>query len=709
MSSKLHAAHLRRRAVVYIRQSTLTQLQENQESQRRQYALAERAKEMGFSTVDVIDEDLGRSAGGQEARPGFDRLVSLVCAAEVGAVFCIEASRLARNGRDWHHLIDLCALTATVLIDLDGIYDPRMVNDRLLLGLKGSMSEFELSLLRQRSQEAILQKARRGELQYGLPVGLEWTREGRIDKDPDQRVQGAIRLVFRKFTEYGSLRQVLMWFAHEEVTFPFILHDRVMGRQVGWKPPTYSTLIHVLRNPLYAGAYAFGKSSNRTRVIAGRAQTSRGHSKAETDWTVLIPEHHSGYISFPEYQRNLKMLAERAHRRNPSERKVGRGGRALLSGLMRCGRCGRRMGVNYGGVGGAVWRYVCRRANLGSGLAHCISFGGLKVDHSIGIELLRALQPSAVEAARLAAAQQDRDRLDCIQAAELEWKAAQYSAQLAARRYEEVDPHNRLVALELEHRWEEALLRASTLERKLAGLRTSSRVDEEPTLEQLLSLAQDLSAVWHHPEADHCTKQRLASLLIREIVCNVDVDRSEVVLVLHWQGGRHSELRVPKNRTGNNRHSTDLDSAGVMATMAGAETEAQIANTLNKLKLRTGHGKAWTESLVRSYLHNHGLPTYRLKQTPPGHILPTEAARRLGISVESVRKLISKGVLAATQVVPCAPYHILPAALEMESLKQAVAVLRAHPCSRMSKQQRASLQRAGAPDTPILSHTHGGA
>lgn len=709
MSDKLHAAHLRRRAVVYIRQSTLTQLQENQESRRRQYALSDRAREMGFAEVDVIDEDLGRSASGQTERPGFERLVAQVCAGEVGAVFCMEASRLARNGRDWHHLIELCALTGAVLVDLDGIYDPRLVNDRLLLGLKGSLSEFELSLLRQRSQEAILQKARRGELQYGLPVGLEWTRDGRIEKNPDQRIQEAIHLVFRKFTEYGSLRQVLLWFVHEEIPVPCTLHDRVLGRQIQWKLPTYSTLLHMLRNPLYAGAYAFGKSSYRMRMVEGRAKKTRGHSKAQADWTVLIPEHHPGYISFAEHERNLKMLAEHAHRSQSSERKVGRGGRALLSGLMRCGRCGRRMGINYGGLGGSVGRYVCRRGNLGSGKAVCISFGALKVDRTVSLDLVRALQPCALEAARQAAEKQDRDRADRIKAAELELQAAQYAAQLAARRYEEVDPQNRLVALELERRWEDALRHSADLERRLAGLRTAAGDASLPTLEQLLRLAGDLRTVWEHPQTDTCLKQRLASLLLREIVCDVDEDRREVVFVLHWQGGQHSEQRIPKNRTGHTRYHTELDAQQVIAGMAGDETEARIAMTLNKLKLSTGHGKPWTQSRVRSYLHEHGLPTYRLKQTPRAHLLPAEVARRLGISVESVRKLIKKGLLRATQVSPCAPYHIAEAALESLPLQTAVSRLRAHPCSRHSKQTRVPTQTASEAVALAPSRTSGGA
>ncbi len=325
MNPKLTSDRLRRRAVVYIRQSSVGQVMHNHESQRRQYDLADRAGELGFRDVVVIDDDLGRSGSGLVERPGFQRLVAEVCSGEVGAVFCIEASRLARNGRDWHHLIELCGMAGAVVVDPDGVYDPAIINDRLLLGLKGTMSEFELNLLRQRSLEAIWQKARRGELRFLLPVGFSWTGAGKIEKNADRRVQQAIQLVFTKMTELGSVRQVLLWFRQEKVALPALPRDPGEPK-LAWKVPIYNTVLKILTNPVYAGAYAFGKTEARIQIVDGRARKTAGHHKPRPEWSVLIQDHHPGYISWEQYERNQALIASNAHMKSRMEPKAGRGG-----------------------------------------------------------------------------------------------------------------------------------------------------------------------------------------------------------------------------------------------------------------------------------------------------------------------------------------------------------------------------------------------
>jgi DNA invertase Pin-like site-specific DNA recombinase len=535
MNPKLTPDRLRRRAVVYVRQSSPGQVIHHQESQRRQYGLVDRARELGFQDVIAIDDDLGRTASGLVERPGFQRLVGAVCTGEVGAVFCIEASRLARNGRDWHHLIELCGMVGAILVDFDGVYDPNLVNDRLLLGLKGTMSEFELNLLRQRSREAILQKARRGELQFLLPVGFCWNVSGKIEKDPDQRVRQAIQLVFGKLVELGSVRQTLLWFRQQDISIPVLARDSGEPAIV-WKLPVYRQVWAILTNPLYAGAYAFGRREVRTRIVDGRARKSKGHSKPRPTWTVLIPNHHPGYVSWEEYERNQAQLAANAHMKSDGNAKAGRGGRALLSGIVRCRRCGRMLHVSYTGKEHVVPRYDCNDAHLHHGESRCLSFGGLWVDEAVANEVLRAIEGDAVEAAVVAAEQMKQQRQELRKSLELEVEQAGYEARLAARRYESVDPEQRLVAAELEIRWNTSLQKKRDLEDRLEGFDREINQAPVPSKELLMSLAQDLPAIWNSPSTDARLKQRIVRILIEEIMVDVDESNREIMLLIHWAG-----------------------------------------------------------------------------------------------------------------------------------------------------------------------------
>ena len=380
-SDILPAAVLRRKAVVYVRQSTQQQVQLNTESTRRQYELVEVARRRGFRNIEVIDDDPGRSASGATARPGFERLVAWLCAGEVGAVLCLDASRLARNGRDWHHLLELCGLVEARVIDHDGVYDPCRPNDRLLLGMKGSISEFELGILRARMLDAARSKAQRGELRIGVPLGYAWHREAGLGLDLDLRVQEAVRLIFARFRELGSARQVHLQLTAEGLHFPRPSDGKRMTN-FAWCPIRYRNVIGVLKNPFYAGAYVYGKSEKRTALVDGHVRRSYGHGKPLEQWEVLIKGHHEGYIEWAEFARNQTALAANNYRKSGSG-KSGRGGRALLAGMIICGRCGRSLPVVYAGRGRPRPVYRCGRPNLMLGLPRCLGFGGSRVDAAV--------------------------------------------------------------------------------------------------------------------------------------------------------------------------------------------------------------------------------------------------------------------------------------------------------------------------------------
>src|SRR5580704_272251 len=460
----LPAAVLKRKAVVYVRQSTPTQVQTNLESQRRQYDLVEVARRHGFVDIEVIDDDLGRSASGSVDRPGFERLVASVCAGDVGAVLCFDASRLSRNGRDWHHLLELCGLVQARVIDVEGVYNPCRPNDRLLLGMKGSISEFELGVLRARMLDAARSKASRGELRISVPFGYIWHREGGLGLDPNLRLQEVIRLIFTRFRELGSARQVLLSMKADQIHFPRPSDE---GRMTSfeWMPIRYRNVIAVLKNPFYAGVYVYGKSEKRTSIVEGRARRSYGHGKPIGTWEVMIKDHHKGYIDWAEYERNQKQLAFNNYGRAGGT-KSGRGGRALLSGTMTCGRCGRRLSVAYTGNPQSRPVYRCVKPNLMMGLPRCMTFGGPRIDSAIARELLRAVEPMAIEAAFKAERMHREQQEEQQRILDLELRQARYEGSLAERRYAACDPDNRLIAAQLEKNWETALRRVRDLEER---------------------------------------------------------------------------------------------------------------------------------------------------------------------------------------------------------------------------------------------------
>ncbi|CAN5191010.1 recombinase family protein [soil metagenome] len=679
-SDLLPAAVLRRKAVVYVRQSTQSQVQSNLESQRRQYDLVAEARRLGFAQVEVIDDDLGRSASGMVDRPGFDRLVAWLCAGEVGAVLCFDASRLARNGRDWHHLLELCGLVEARVIDPDGVYDPCRPNDRLLLGMKGSISAFELGVIRARMFEAARAKAHRGELRISVPFGYVWHREIGLGLDPDMRLQETIRLIFERFRTLGSARQVMLSLAADEVHFPRPSDGKKMV-SFDWTPIRYRNVISILKNPFYAGVYAYGKSEKRTTLVQGRLRKTYKHGKPVDRWDVMIKDHHEAYIDWAEFERNQKQLAVNAYGKVDGT-KSGRGGRALLAGMLCCERCGRRLVVAYTGRGVPQPVYRCDRPNLQVAQPRCFTFGGRRPDEAIARELLRAVEPMAIEAALQAERRYMQVKVDQRRIAELELQQARYDATLAQRRYAACDPENRLIAAQLEKNWEGALQRVLACEQRLnvvEQVQSSARPD-------LTGLAEDLAAAWDAPGVTMRARQQLLRTLVKDIVVNVDDATREVVLTIHWRGGQHSQVRVIKPRTGEHGCRTPDEALAVMRSMAGRWSDEHIAATLNRMGLPTGQAKTWTAHRVSSVRRVNDIRAYRSAEKDGQWLTMSEAAAKLGVNNHRIRRLIKEGVLPAEQVVPRAPYQIRASDLLDQRVIDAIA--RTHsPCRVVGEKQ----------------------
>ena len=638
--TKITTEHLARSACVYIRQSTADQLAHNHESRRRQYGLVDRAKQLGWSNVDVIDDDLGRSGGGI-ARPGFERLLATICDGRVGAVLAIEASRLARNGRDWHTLIEFCGLVGTLIVDEDGIYDPRHPNDRLLLGMKGTMSELELSMFRQRSQEALKQKARRGALVLGVAAGYVKIGRDRIEKNPDKRVQEALQLVFTKFAELQSARQVHIWLRDEGIELP-VKSRQGEAHGVVWRLPAYNIVHNMLTNPIYAGAYAFGRTKSRVSVKGGRKHIRRGVQKPMAEWDVLIKDHHAAYITWDEFERNLQAIANNATGMSSAlARGAARKGELLLPGLLRCGHCGRKLHVHYSGK---IGRYNCYGARTNHGAARCISISGLSIDTAISNDILRVLKPLGIEAALKAIEAQSSTTTAAERQLELSLQHARYEAAHARRQYDAVDPANRLVAGELERRWNEALRAVAKVEGELAAL---------------IALGADLEHAWSHPAATAATRKRILRAALTEIV--VRRDGAILHAVLHWQGGDHTELQVKQRLNAAGRHNPRIpdDTITLVRELARLMPDRQIARLLNRTGVETGHANAWTQQRVRGFRNHHEIAVFRDGEwAERGEITLEAAAKLIGVCNMTALRMLRRGEIKGRQACAGAPWVI---------------------------------------------------
>ncbi len=657
-------AHLARKAAIYIRQSSPGQVLRNKESQRLQYGLVERAAKLGWprSQVMVIDEDLGVSgSGGGITRVGFDRLVAEVGLGHIGIVVSTEVSRVARNNRDWYHLLDLCGLVDTLIADADGLYHPGGFNDRLLLGLKGTISEVELHLIRSRLNGGLWEAARRGALRTHVPIGFQHDHEGRIVKVADEAICETISLIFSKFAELGSARQVTRYLAEEGVLLP---HRRVNEDSVSWRRATFGAVHGVLTNPTYAGVYGYGRSKVERRLDEAGRLLRRQVTLPLNEWAVFIPDHHEAYIRLDVFEANQQRLRVNWRARRGDAGGAVREGSALLQGLLRCGRCGRKMQITYTGAGGNVSRYACLQAmRMQAGERECQGLGGLRLEERIVEAFLAALAPASVDAT-LAALQETEEawRQECHQR-ELLVERARYEAERAERQFTRVEPENRLVARSLERAWEERLKYLAQCQDELDGFRRRRPTPlSQGDAEWLRRAGADLKVIWQAPTTTNRDRKHLLRCVISEVVVLVDREHTVADLTIRWVGGAATKLTSRLNHSGGHRYVTSKQVNDLVHRVAPYYTDEQIAFMLNAKHLRTGRNNSFTTARVGYVRRGLHLPPANPGSLPdnndPTWMNVDQAAGTLRVSQDTIRRWAREGSLQAKQVMPQAPWRI---------------------------------------------------
>jgi len=583
-----------------------------------------------------------------------------VCEEQVGAVFSIEASRLARNGREWQTLLEFCGIVGVLLIDAQAIYDPGFTNDRLLLGIKGTISEMEVATFRERAQAALLQKAQRGALFQRVAIGYVKGAEDRIEKDPDARLRAAIDLIFRKFAELGSVRQVYFWLDQQHIQLP-IVRGPEDAQEIVWQPARYHAVHSVLKNPIYAGAYAYGRSKTVRRLEAGQKLLRQVRRRRE-EWPVLILNHHEGYIDWDVYESNQKVITDNDNARGGLVRGAIKNGDALLAGLLRCGHCGAKLLAQYPRP--HVIRYQCSGYILNRDQACCVMFGGLRADRLVSEQLLQCLAPLGLGAAMEAIEALQGASDDRVQQKRLALEHARYEVAHARRQYDAVDPANRLVAAELERRWNQALTTEAQLEAELTSLQQGrERPLSDSQKRELLEFARDLPRLWEDPRSSPEYKKRLLRIALKEIIATCEGET--IRLALHWQGGDHTQVEFQKIRTGEHRYVTDKELVEIIRVLARIEPDERIASILNRNQRRTAHGEVWTAKRICSVRNHHEIQVYREgERQARSEMFVGEACKVLGVTQTTVLRLIRLKQLPAAQACAGAPWVMRRADVE---------------------------------------------
>lgn len=672
LSAKVCAEHLERKAYVYVRQSTYYQVENHLESQRRQYNLAAHALELGWprERVVVVDEDQGKSGSCANSRSGFGRLVTAVGLGEVGIVMSLEASRLARNSPDWHNLIYMSRYTGTLIADEHGIYDPSRATDRMVLGLRGQMSEMELDTSIHRMMAGRMNKAQRGEFLVYPPAGYDVDDLDQLVMSSDEAVREAIRTVFSKFDELGTAQRVCAWWKDQGLKFP-VRRVELRSRPIVWREPGYRMFLWVLHHPIYAGAYVFGRTRRVRELDPEDPRTLRVRqvTVAREQWAVLLRDHHDGYISWAQYEQNQQRLRSNQQTKRIEEQEIqgpAREGWALLQGLVRCGRCGRSMYVSYGGTRSSpktkrTLQYRCSALRKERGDPDCQVIGGKQINEAVVSAFMAVSAGASEEAALLAVQELEAEEA----AAETLWRhqieRAEYEATRAERQYNAVEPENRLVARTLEERWNAALARVEELKSQARSRHEQIRPLSEHERARAKRLAQDLEAVWHAVTTTNQDRKQLLRAAIDEVQLRTEADHYAVKIV--WKGGAVTEREVRRRKRGDlPLTATPKDTVELVRTLAAEFDDAQIACVLSKQGRRTGEGNPFTAQKVAQLRNRNGIPVHPLRRARDpreGPFTADQAAAELGVASETIHRWLRDGILPGRQLAPGAPWRIV--------------------------------------------------
>ncbi|BBM86340.1 recombinase family protein [Candidatus Uabimicrobium amorphum] len=630
--TKITINHLQRKAVVYLRQSTERQVKYNRESTKLQYALANHLKKLGWSDVEIIDDDLGTSAGVGSNRAGFDKLIAMVARGEVGIIASREISRFSRTDKDWCQLLEICQIFDTLIGDNEGVYDLSVLGDQLVLGIKGTLSVVELKTIQMRMMAGKLEKAKRGEYFTILPVGYQLDVLRKVVKDPDLRIQEAIELVFKKFRELWSVRKLYLWFNEEGIKLP--VHSCYgVGRKIVWQLPSYAFLSAVIKNAFYAGAYIYGWEETKTIVNDGKIKKIRTKNTSPENCKIFIPDHHQCYINWDTYKENNRILTGNKVTRKSDNQGSIRKGSALLVGVLTCGSCGRKMSIQYRSK--TNYYYGCVGKH---GLQkYCFCFSGSKIDEKFSQEILSAISPLGIKASLQAIEQKQDQHNDKRLVFEKQFQQLQYEANRLFEQFDAVDPKNRLAAVELEKRWNSKLEEVNQTRKMLQNI-AEPKVLSKLERKKIFKLGEDFTQVWCNENVSLETKKQIIRTVVRQVFVYLGTDTEILRFVIHWQGGTHTEFFIDKPLPFGRTSKKCIE---VVKGMVKQYSDFEIADKLNKLGLTTGKGNPWQRKNVRSLRYAHSIPVYQ----EPNVFTKNQAAKYCNVSTKTIDKLVSANVV----------------------------------------------------------------